>query len=89
MFRDHCMNVKIEEENVIYFYGEEQPLLTNFKKAHPKVQLVNNIFECETALGKNQDPKILVLDDLLNSVINDKKINVFVTLMFTQRSHHR
>lgn len=88
LYRHECINVNVDEENIIYFYGESQPLINQLKERHPKINLTNDIIKCKELLDGNNSPKILVLDDLLSSICNDKHMNTFVSEIFTQKSHH-
>lgn len=87
--RHLAINATIHDENIIIFYSEEQKLYEEFKKAYPKISFVTNISACEDILNRNNENKILVLDDLLQSVVENKVMNEFVTLFFIQKSHHR
>jgi uridine kinase len=73
--------------NIVYFYGEHQPLFTEFAKTHPHIYFVNNVEEAEKNLIKTQ-PSLYILDDLLTNLQSDKKLNDYITKYFVQKAHH-
>ena len=72
-----------EIRKIIYCYGAYQPCFEKFKEQIPNIQFVEGFPETILDLFENQ-PGILIVDDLMGSCSNDQ----LMADIMTKHSHH-
>ena len=72
---------------IIYCYAENQPAFEEFAQAHKDIIFTKNLWDIDKLfeLGKKY---IVILDDLLIQVETKPEVFQYITLLFTQKSHH-
>ena len=73
-------------EQVTYVYGEFQPKFYELSSSEDNIKFTNDLFEIDEI---KSGPHLLILDDLQQDLVSDKKKRELVTNLFLRGSHHR
>ena len=68
-------------QRITYFYGEYQPIFSQFKN----VNFVSGLSESKLSAFTGQFPELIIIDDLMS----ESSKNDIVSDLFTKGSHHR
>ncbi len=72
-------------QNIIWCYGEYQPVYSQLKQEIPFLKFVEGFPEEVCASIDPSKRNLIIIDDLMSEIGNDKR----VTALFTKGSHHR
>lgn len=85
LIKNRKKTINTEVNNIIYVYGESQPIFEALKE---EIKFVPSIESAE-ALLSSTEPNIIVFDDILSQLQGDKLVNEYITRFFVQRCHHQ
>ncbi len=72
-------------ENIIWCYGEYQPIYSELQKEIPCLKFLNGFPDDVNEIIDPLKRNLLIIDDLMTEVGNDKRL----TALFTKGSHHK
>ena len=72
-------------ENIIWCYGEFQPVYVELSQALPHLKFIQGFPEDLDVHIDKAKRNLIILDDLMSEIGNDKR----VTALFTKGSHHK
>ena len=81
--RKEIINKKLDK--VVYVYCDFQPIFHNLEQEDPNIKFTNDIRELEELI---EPPCLIVIDDHMDTITNDKEVGKLITSFFIKKAHH-